>query len=580
MNTARVHPEGSAPGIDRPPHLSAAAEPWLLHQMIDRAADRDPTHPAMVGSSATVTYGELVERADALAAVLRDRGVRRGDRVGIFMPRVPESAVAVYGILRAGAAFVPIDPGLPVEAVRRLTDACGIQHLVVNRDMRRPLNALTEGAGPGRVQTVVGFDRPLPGLETVGWDEVDGRRGTAAAAVQTPVVGDDLAYIMFSSGSTGRPKGIMHTHRSGLAYARLSAATYDVRPDDVIGNHSPLHFDMSTFGYFTAPWAGATSVIVPEAYTKLTASLSQLIADTGITIWYSVPLALIQLLERGVLEDRDCSRVRWVLYGGEPFPVKHMDALMRRWPAARISNVYGPAEVNQCTWHHVGPFEDGQELPPTIPIGQIWDDSEGLVVDADCEPVAPGAEGELIVHSATMMRGYWDRPDLDARAFVEREDATGHPRRYYRTGDLVRADEQGALHFLGRMDRQVKIRGHRVELDEVEAGLAAHPAVEEAAVFPVRESDAARRIEAAIILRAAAEVGPEELAGFAGERMSPYAVPGRIRIVPELPRTTSGKIDRRGLQAAAEESESESAASTTATDGSGDPAVPARGATT
>jgi amino acid adenylation domain-containing protein len=378
---------------------------------------------------------------------------------------------------------------------------------------------------------------------------------------QIRLVEDDLAYIMFSSGSTGRPKGIMHTHRSGLAYATLSVDTYGVRCDDCIGNHSPLHFDMSTFGYFSSPLAGATTVLIPEAYTKLTASLSRLIETERMTIWYSVPLALIQLLTRGVLESRDLSPLRWVLFGGEPFPVKHLRALMRQWPHARFSNVYGPAEVNQCTYYHLPPLEDGAEAgegagegtdTEVIPIGKVWDNAEGLVLDEQDEPVEVGGVGELLIHSPTMMRGYWARPDQNDRVFYRQRRQENLVRTFYRTGDLVRIREDGNLLFLGRKDRQIKVRGYRVELDDIEHMLTTHGDIEEAAVFPVRVVDEIDHLEAAVIPRNGVHPDPQALKSFLSDLLSSYAVPSTIEVVRSLPRTTSGKIDRRQLQAHAE----------------------------
>ena len=181
------------------------------------------------------------------------------------------------------------------------------------------------------------------------------------------ILESDLAYIMYTSGSTGAPKGIMHTHHSGLSYAKLSTQVYDVKPSDRIANHAPLHFDISTFGYFSGPLASATTVIIPDAYTKLPASLSTLMEQEKISIWYSVPLALVQLLHNGVLEARDLSSLRWVLYGGENFMPKYIRSLMALWSNATFSNVYGPAEVNQCTFYHLNmpPESDGP-----IPIGK------------------------------------------------------------------------------------------------------------------------------------------------------------------------------------------------------------------
>ncbi|MEM7352170.1 MAG: amino acid adenylation domain-containing protein [Acidobacteriota bacterium] len=527
---------------------------YLLPQLVDRAADRAADHEAFCGPGERLTYGDLVRRANRLAHALVGEGVRRGDRVGVFMPRCLESAVAVYGILKSGAAFVPIDPHTPVGGLRRLIDDCGLHHLVTHDAQRSSLSRLAEEATP--LRSIVGPTRPIEGPFAVrSWADL-----ATLPAGSGPDVGsleDDLAYIMYSSGSTGRPKGIMHTHRSGLAYAHLSVSTYDVGPDDRIGNHSPLHFDMSTFGYLSAPLAGATTLLIPEAYTKLTASLSRLMETERLTIWYSVPLALIQLLLRGVLESRGLDGLRWVLFGGEPFARKHLRQLMARWPRARFSNVYGPAEVNQCTFHHLppnaGPVADSEvgDSEP-VPIGKTWDNTESLVLDEHDQPVAQGEVGELLIRSATMMRGYWGRPELDADAFYRQPAAGGMQKVFYRTGDLVRRTPEGELLFLGRKDRQVKVRGYRVELDEIERALAAHEAVAEAAVYPVRVDGPVEHLRAAVRLKPEGPIEPAELRAAIAHLLPAYAVPEKIEIRDALPRTASDKIDRRTLQQLAE----------------------------
>jgi acyl-coenzyme A synthetase/AMP-(fatty) acid ligase len=331
-----------------------------------------------------------------------------------------------------------------------------------------------------------------------------------------------------------------------LSYARLSADLYGVQHTDRLSNHSPLHFDMSTFDYFSGPLCGATTVIIPEAYTKLPASLSKLIQDERLTIWYSVPFALIQLLLRGALESRDLSSLRWILFGGEPFPPKHLRALMQQLPHARFSNVYGPAEVNQCTYYHLNPISEGSNEP--IPIGVVWNNAEGLVLDNHDNVVLPGDVGELVVRTPTMMKGYWGRPDLNQKAFYRRPVFDQYEDVFYRTGDLVQRQEDGNYRFLGRKDRQIKTRGHRVELDEVENLLSTHSQIEEAAVYAVPDDEGSLRLEGAVLLRNNSECTEADLKKHLTGLLPAYAVPAKILVVTEFPRTTSGKIDRRALQ--------------------------------
>ncbi|MEP7309046.1 MAG: amino acid adenylation domain-containing protein [Acidobacteriota bacterium] len=515
---------------------------FLLHHSIEGSAEKDPDRDAFRFDGAGLSYQELVRRADQLASVLIEEGVRPGDRVGIYMHKALELPVALYGILKAGAAYVPIDPAAPLPRIRFIIEDCGLRHLMTGTSRARRTMELVEGT-PG-VRTVIGAGGSTPGCRFITWPEVE----TAdARPPRVRVTEQDLAYIMYTSGSTGAPKGLMHTHASGLSYATRSAATYDVRAEDRLGNHSPLHFDMSTFEYLTGPLCGATSVIISEETTMFPVSLGELIERERLTFWYSVPLALIQLFDGGDIERRDAQSLRWVLFGGEPFAPKYLRALMTLWPHARFSNVYGPAEVNQCTYYHV-PNVPSAALS-AVPIGKVWDNAEGLVVDADDQAVAPGEPGELLIRTPTMMNGYWARPDLNAAAFFDQEPFPGFRKRFYRTGDLVREGEDGNLLFLGRKDRQIKIRGYRVELDEVEHVVGSCDEVAEAAAISIRRDDGQVEIVAAVLLRQGCRPQPEDIRARAAERLPPYAVPGRVDVLASFPRTGSGKIDRRALAA-------------------------------
>lgn len=521
----------------------------LLPDIVDQSANRSPDAPAFRCDGQAVRYDQLAEQSDSLASVLIEEGVRRGDRVGILMPPCVETAVSVYGVMKAGGVYVPIDPHTPLTVIRKLLKDCGIRHLICRYASQERLRQIFE-QNPG-VEVMIGSDAVDGGHSVVDW----GSAIRSLAVLQRPrLLEDDLAYIMYSSGSTGRPKGIMHTHRSGMAYARLAAETYDVRPGDVIGNHSPLHFDMSTFGYFAGPLAGATTSIVPEAYTRVPASLSQLMESERISIWYSVPGALIHLMARGVLEKRNLSALRWVLYGGEPFPATRLQTLMQYWPNARFSNVYGPAEVNQCTFFHLPEAFSNASVDANtrIPIGRVWQNTEALVVDDHDRPVSCGEQGELLIRSSTMMDGYWNRPDLNARSFYLQVTDGGFQRVFYRTGDLVLRGDDDTFLFLGRLDRQIKTRGHRVELDDVEACFAAHESTLEAAAFPVMQRDGQRMIGVTVTLQIGETETETSLLQYARNQLPAYAVPSQIDIRDHLPRTATGKIDRNALQQSAE----------------------------
>ncbi|HUF64322.1 MAG TPA: amino acid adenylation domain-containing protein [Verrucomicrobiales bacterium] len=521
--------------------MSAASPAYLLSLAAEDSAQRFPDHPAFIFRDAVLTYGDVARRARSLAAYLLERGLAPSGRVGLYLRKCLELPAALYGVLAAGGVYVPIDPAAPPGRLRFILEDCGIRHLVAGPERRAALTALVRDGV--QLDSIIGLEPgDVEGAHCVPWSEIWARDPLSVLPRRTEL---DLAYIIYTSGSTGSPKGLMHTHASGLAYARMSGRVYDVSPEDRLGNHSPLHFDMSTFEYLTGPLHGATTVIIPEETTVFPVSMSRLIESARLTFWYSVPLALVQILLRGEVQDCDCRSLRWVLFGGEPFPTGHLRNLMRLWPHARFSNVYGPAEVNQCAYYHLP--ASPEDVPDNIPIGRVWENAEGLVVDEEGGPVAAHQPGELLVRSPAMMRGYWNQPGLNQRVFFDCEPIPGFRERFLRTGDLVRDRGDGELLFLGRKDRLVKIRGYRLELDEVEAVLASHPAVAEAAAVALSAGEGEKEIVAAVILREGTGAGCECLRAHAASRLPHYGVPSRISVLSAFPRTGTGKIDRNRL---------------------------------
>ena len=513
---------------------------YLLPHIIEVAAQEVPEKLAFKCGSQALTYEALRDKMNQLAHHLHKQGVKKGDRIGVYMNRCLETAVAIYGIMQAGAAYVPLDPFAPTSRIQFLLEDCEIRHLISTRTQKRALLKLldTELA----LESIIGLKEDWQ-ISTTSWEEMEQLPTNFVRPFR--LLEKDLAYIMYTSGSTGAPKGIMHTHYSGLSYARLSADLYDLQSTDRVGNHCALNYDISTFGYFSAPLCKATTIIVSDAHTKMPASLANLMEQEQLTFWYSVPLALIQLLKTGTLAQKDMHHLRWVLFGGESFSVQHLRVLMEIWPQARFSNVYGPAEVNQCTFYHIP--EPPKDNEP-IPLGQVWNNTDYLIVDEKDERVAPDTVGELLIRTTTMMQGYWKRPDLTKQSLYRQEEIPGFETFYYRTGDLVRLRADGNLVFMGRKDRQIKTRGYRVELEEVENILVAHEAIMEGAVFPVKNGEEGLLIEALVVLQKQQEISEAELQKYIKQHLPDYAVPHRIRFTQSIPYSSAGKIDRSKLQ--------------------------------
>lgn len=540
MAAPRIYKE-----ILSPDYLGYRFLKFLLPHAIDEAANRYPNHEAIRIYDESLSYTELVDRSNQLARRLRDHGVKHRDRVGIYMNKCMQTAVAIYGIMKAGAAYVPLDTASSTNRIKFAISDCQIRYLISNQRNKKDLQKLmSQGC---EIESVIGIkpDDDFP-VRCICWNDV--YDDTDKSSIGINIIEQDLAYIMYTSGSTGDPKGIMHTHHSGLSYARWAASAYSLVSSDRLTNHAPLHFDLSTFDYFAGALAAATTVIVPEEYMRLPASYASLLENEKISIFFTVPFALIQLLHRGGLDKHDLENLRWVIFGGEPFPTKHLRDLMKILTYTRFSNMYGPAETNGCTFYNVPELADDSDEP--VPIGRICPNVESLVVDENDQQVSTGDIGELLIRSPTMMQGYWRRPDLNEKAFYYRNTLAEFNDVFYRTGDLVRLDKGDNFQFIGRKDRQVKVRGYRIELDEIEAAIVSQNDVEETAVYTVLDSEGSNQLEAAILMRDSADKIPSEkdIIMYLKQRIPGYAIPANIKIRKDFPRTSSGKIDRRELQ--------------------------------
>ena len=512
---------------------------YNLAQLIEKSAALFPEKEAFRCLDEAITFADLDLRTKQLAAYLIAAGLRKGDRVAIYMNRCLETSVAVHGILRAGGVFVAINPFSPHNRTLTIMQDCGTEFLLSTPAQLNKVKSIANKAV--FLKSIVGVPA-LDGVKTISWDELFS--GSLEGYNPPEILGKDLASILYTSGSTGTPKGIMHTHYSSLSLARLETSLHNATHKDRIGNFAPLHFDQSLFGYFSGPLVGATTIIFPDAYVKLPKSLSALVEKEKITLWFSVPLILTQILLNGDIDNHDFSALRWVRFGGEVFPVKQLRELMIKWPHAKFINSYGPSELFRCTYYIL---ETPPETDDPIPLGTVWGNTEYKILDENEEIVQPGQPGELVVRTDTLMAGYWNNKELTEQSFYREHIASGYDYVYYRTGDLVKENDKGEIMFLGRKDRQIKLRGYRIELDEIEATLLKHDNIEEAAVIVVQKENDNKELEAVVRLSKGAEVSTRELMLFCKKIIPSYAVPEHMIIIEDFPRTGTGKIDRNEI---------------------------------
>jgi len=377
----------------------------------------------------------------------------------------------------------------------------------------------------------------------VTWGEV---AGESDAPLSSPALGDDLAYVLYTSGSTGEPKGVMLSHRNALAFVEWAGDTFRITHEDRLANHAPFHFDLSTFDLFAGARAGAAVYPLSPRIASFPAAVAKQWTTDRLTVWYATPSSLVLMLTRGGLASLDLASLRVLLFAGEAFPVKYLRELMRLAPHARFANLYGPTETNVCTWYDVTGVPDDDR---PLPIGRACPYDETLVLGEDSKPVPEGGAGELWVRGASVMHGYWGRPERTALALRPIEIAPGITDLAYRTGDLVRVRPDGNLEFLGRRDHQVKTRGYRVELGEIETVLLRHPAVDGAVVIATPDEEIGHRLRAVVVTKRGAALDEAGVKQHCAATLPRYMVPEAVEFRAELPRTSSGKVDRRALVA-------------------------------
>jgi amino acid adenylation domain-containing protein len=512
---------------------------YLLHHLLRDATERDPGHVAVRCRGRSLTYGELESAASGVASTLVAAGVQRHDRVGIHLPKSVEMVAAVYGVLKAGAVYVPLDPRAPKARLGAIASDCGLTALISTHAGATSLLSPADRSDV-RVAILVGDD--VPGemsVPTIGFEEAAAVPGEPSVAT----VDADLAYILYTSGSTGTPKGVMLSHRHALTFVRWCASAMDVGPEDALSNHAPLHFDLTVFDLYLAALAGATVVPVPDEITYLGAELSSFIERERISVWYSVPSALT-LLARTLPGPGALPSLRTVVFAGEVFPTKELRRLRELLPEADLWNLYGPTETNVCTYYRV---RDLPEDHVPIPIGRACENTEVFALRDDGQLAGIGEEGELFVRGTGVMDGYWGQPEKSAEVLVANPLSVGTRDMAYRTGDLVRLREDGEYEFLGRRDHQIKSRGYRIELGDIEAALTANPEFLESAAVAVPHPDWGTAIIAWVVPRNGSEVTERSVRRHVATLLPRYMVPARVEVVELLPRTSNGKIDRQLL---------------------------------
>jgi amino acid adenylation domain-containing protein len=495
-----------------------------VHGLFERQAERTPGAVAVVFGKERLSYAQLNDRANRVANFLRKRGVGPEVVVGLCVERSLEMVVGLLGILKAGAAYVPLDPGYPV----------------------RRLAAMLEDAGAPVVLTQKGVSGSLPEgrFETVrldaDWPEILWESGENPPPRATP---EDLAYVIFTSGSTGAPKGVEIPHAALSNHMFWMQETFPLGLDDRVLQKTPISFDASVWEFFAPLCVGARLVVAGAADHRDPGSLVETIAAHEITVLQVVPSLLRMLLDQEGFGE--CRSLKRVFCGGEPLTSDLRDRFFDTLPA-ELHNLYGPTEatIDAASWTC-----RREDRASSVPIGRAIANGRAYVLDARGGPVPIGVGGELHLGGAGVARGYRNRTDLTAECFVPDPFRPGSPGRLYRTGDRVRWRPDGSLEYLGRLDHQIKLRGFRIEIEEIELALLRHPGVRTCAVSVWREGPGNEYLVGYIAARNGAMTSAAELGAFLKASLPDHMIPSLFVSLESLPSTPSGKIDRSALPA-------------------------------
>lgn len=488
----------------------------LVHELFEEQVGRTPDSVAVVFEAEHLTYGQLNLRANQVAHYLRRRGASAEVRVGICMSRSIEMIVGIVGILKTGAAYVPLDPNYPSERVAFMLKDAGAP-ILFTEEWAQPL---LDGSSAERV---------TPDSD---WEEIISE---SAANPGSMTDLDSLAYVIYTSGSTGQPRGVGITHRSAVSFLNWAHEIYPREMLDGLLAATSICFDLSIYELFLPLCFGGRIILVENVL-----ALPNLISKQEVTLINSVPSVIRELLNNDALPPS----IRTMNLAGEALPADLVRQIYNRSSIEHVYNLYGPSETT--TYSTFGLIPENNAGAP--PIGQPIANTQVYVLDREMNPAPVGVYGELYIGGIGLARGYLNRPGPTAEKFMANPFSAAPGARMYRTGDQVRWLTDGNLEFLGRIDHQIKMRGFRIELGEIEAVLASHPAVREAVVTVVEDiAQRDKRLVAYVVFRENAHLSNSELRAYLQEKLPEYMAPSAYVTLEELPLTPSGKLNRRAL---------------------------------
>ena len=518
---------------------------YLVQHYLDNAREFNPGGIAAVSPEAKITYEHVYTLSNKLANFLLSISLSRQARVILALERSPKCIVAMLGILKADAIYVPIDPKSPLERWTQIIDDSGPSALICDS---RTINKTTQARSRSKhAPQLICLDYTYNLLNA---SEVD---VTTQLLIDTQSdekpdyrnTDKDTAYILYTSGSTGLPKGVMISHLNIVNYINWAVECFNITQKDFILNTAPFHFDMSTFDIYSALKSCATLCIAPDNLILFPPKLFDFMKKHQITIWKGVSSLLMYLAKTGAIKSATIPTLKKILFGGEVLPTKYLIEWMRTFPDKKFYNVYGPTEATGIsTYYHINTIPKDNSM--SIPIGKPCKNTEVYLLKENNSMARMGDIGEIYIRGSGVGMGYWNAPGKTSKAFVPNPITQISSDIVYRTGDLAQLLDDGNLVYIGRSDNQIKWMGHRIELEEIETALLSVKQIKDAAVslFIDEKSDLK---ELVAFVEADNNINVSELITELSSKIPHYMLPRRILQVPSIPRNDRGKVERNAL---------------------------------
>jgi len=510
-------------------------DPLQVEHFLEFNAAQSPAKTALVYGEHKLSYGSLDEASNQIAHGLIAMGIRRGDRVAVYLENSVEAVLAIFAVLKAGAVIVPVNPAMKLEKFISVLNNCGARVLVTHRSKIRTVQSSFDLAPQLETILLIGeFSGTSGSKQYVSWESLIGSASTQP--IPKRCIDIDIAAIIYTSGSTGNPKGVTLSHLNMVTAATSVTEYLENLADDVIFNVLPLSFSYGLYQILTGFKMGAT-VVLERSFTYPHAALQRML-DEGVTGFPIVPTISALLLQLD-LSKYQFPRLRYITAAGAALPVAHVTGLRKLFPESKLYLMYGLTECKRVSY--LAP-EQVDRRPTSV--GKAMPNVEVFIVDDEGKALPPGQIGELVVRGSTVMQGYWMLPEETVKV-LKPGPVTGERALY--TGDLFRMDDEGFLYWLGRRDDIIKCRGEKVSPKEVEDVLHALAGVSMAAVVGVPDAILGQVIKAVITLKDGARLSENEVRRHCARYLEDFMIPRFIEIRKTLPRTPAGKIDKREL---------------------------------